>query len=125
MLKQLNVKPLHQGVLLKQSDWLKTWRPRFFAIYGSRLFVCPDENPTDTDEAKVEIDFSQPSPHMTLEIKSIPDKKSGSNYYQLCITKIKGKSQGWTVRSLCTNEKMAKDDLTQWLRVIEGQIRRS
>jgi hypothetical protein len=77
MLKQLNVKPLHQGVLLKQSDWMRVWRPRFFAIYGSRLFICSDANPSDNDEPKVEIDFSRPSPHLTMKIITTPDRRTG------------------------------------------------
>lgn len=29
-----------EGTLLKQSDWLKEWRPRYFILYDSCLFVC-------------------------------------------------------------------------------------
>ena len=57
-LKQLNVKPRHTGVLLKLSDWLKAWRPRYFAIYGTRLFICSDPNPDESEQPKVQIDFT-------------------------------------------------------------------
>jgi hypothetical protein len=117
-LKQMNVRPRHQGVLLKLSDWLKEWRPRFFAIYGTRLFICSDPNPADSEEPKVEIDFSHPSPNLSLVVASTYDKSKGSSVLELKMSKIKDRPKGLNLRSAHSEDSEARDDLNSWLEAI-------
>lgn len=118
-LKQLNIKPRHQGVLLKLSDWLKDWRPRYFALYGTRLFICKDINPSETEEPKVEIDFSNINYQFNAVIVMSPDRSSSSTHImELRMTNIADRPKGLTLRSACHSQNDAQDDLMQWVEAI-------
>lgn len=117
-LKQLNIKPRHQGVLLKLSDWLKEWRPRYFAIYGTRLFICSDPNPVDTEQPKVEIDFSNYSPNLSLVIATSFDRVKNGYVLELKMTKIKDRPKGLNLRSILSEDSKARDDLNLWMDAI-------
>jgi ankyrin repeat protein len=49
----VRLRPDCEGTLLKQSDWWREWRPRYFILYGSRLYIC---------------DTAGQSPKQTLEL---------------------------------------------------------
>ena len=40
----------------------------YIYIIGARLFVQSSHDPTNTEEGKVDIDFSQPNPNLSITI---------------------------------------------------------
>lgn len=68
-----------EGTLLKQSDWLREWRPRYMVLYQCFLFVCPTagDNPTTVVSFAPAVDGSR----IALNIEKLP--RSDSAYASL------------------------------------------
>lgn len=115
--RQLDLTPKRHGVLLKLSDWLREWRPRYFALYGSKLFMCSDPNPSDSEEPKVEVDFSNAGPNFSMLLAEVKDRKYGV-VLELKLQKLKDRPKGFTLRSAFGDYNEAHNDLQQWINAI-------
>jgi hypothetical protein len=58
---QMRLIPQCEGTLLKLSDWLKEWRPRYLILYGSCLFIC--RNAGSNPKTMIDLTNSPAGPH--------------------------------------------------------------
>lgn len=115
--RQLDLTPKRHGVLLKLSDWMREWRPRYFALYGSKLFMCADPNPSESEEPKVEVDFGNAGPNFSMLLAEVKDRKYGV-VLELKLQKLKDRPKGFTLRSAFGDYNEAHNDLQQWINAI-------
>jgi ankyrin repeat protein len=119
----LFVRPTIEGTLLRKSDWLREWRPRYVLLYGSRLYICnhPAEPP------KLEVDLSKRAgSNLQLHIEYCPNELAahGDLIPELRISGIKGRPLGLHFRStwLGTRDSEIQSahicDLMRWMQAL-------
>jgi ankyrin repeat protein len=136
------VRPTLEGTLLRKSDWLREWRPRYVLLYGSRLYVCnhPGEPPKlelELSKAKsgsnvhLNIDNTTPSSGSAIRGKhsgslDSDDKDNDDSIPELRISGIKSRPLGLHFRSvwLGTRDSETQNaqicDLMRWMQAISA-----